>query len=320
MCRKLVAPVPVSSYFRTRNQQHCVLEDWVFILGMNADKKWRAYRPAMDDWLVLPPCPGDYTFHACDKESIIAGLNLLVVGQDGNGCVVWRFDTITTKWSTTPRMNTDRCLFGSASFEQCAYVAGGSCNGKLLKSVERYNPETDSWELLPDLHTGRKSCSGFVMDGKFHVIGGQENGGKKITSGESFDTVTKTWTLIEDMWPASFVTSSVATPPFVAVVNNQLYAINVKENMLMLYDKRRNYWNYLEKIPHRAENTYGWGLDFKAVGDELFVIGGVRDPGLYMQAIHAYNRKSEGNQRWRFVTDSPLPIGGFIGKLAIHHL
>ncbi|KAL2623752.1 hypothetical protein R1flu_007997 [Riccia fluitans] len=316
VCKKWKAYLLGPELYKARRQQR-VREDWVFILGMNADKKWRAYRPAMDDWVVIPPCPSDYTFDSCDKESMVAGLNLMVLGQGGNGYVVWRFDTIRSEWSTTPRMNTDRCLFGSASFGECAYFAGGSCNGMLLKSVERYNSETDSWELLSDMHTERKSCSGFVMDGKFYVIGGQQNSNKKISSGESYDPSTKTWTLIEDMWPASFVASSQVAPPLVAVVNNQLYAINIIENMLMSYDKQRNQWNFLEKVPHRAENTNGWGLGFKAVGDELFVIGGARGPGLFLPAIHAYSPSAEGTHRWRFVTDLRLPTSGFISNCAV---
>lgn len=101
-------------------------------------------RPTVNDWVVIPPCPSDFVFHSCDKESMVAGLNLMVLGQGGDGYVVWRFDTIRSAWSTTPKMHTDRCLFGSASFGQFAYFAGGTSRRSLLKSVERYNSEADS--------------------------------------------------------------------------------------------------------------------------------------------------------------------------------
>ncbi|KAG6547739.1 hypothetical protein Mapa_010552 [Marchantia paleacea] len=316
VCKKWKAYLLGPELYKARRLQS-VREDWVFILGVtNVDKKWRAYRPTVNDWVVIPPCPSDFVFDSCDKESMVAGLNLMVLGQGGDGYVVWRFDTIRSAWSTTPKMHTDRCLFGSASFGQFAYFAGGTSRGSLLKSVERYNSETDSWELLPDMNTERKCCSGFVMDGKFHVIGGQQHS-VILNSGEVYDPATKTWNLIKDMWPKKFVPSTQVAPPLVAVLNNQLYGINIIENMLMSYDKEKNQWQLLEKVPHRAENTNGWGLGFKAVGDELFVIGGARGVGLFLPQIHAYSPKAEGSERWRFVTDLHLPTSGFIYNCAI---
>lgn len=294
-----------------------VKEDWVFILGMNVDKKWRAFRPTVNDWIVVPPCPSDYVFDSCDKESMVAGLNLLVLGQGGEGYVIWRFDTIKSVWSTTPKMHTDRCLFGSSTFGEFAYFAGGTSRGTILKSVERYNSETDSWESLPDMNTERKSCSGFVMDGKFHVIGGQQQKETILHSGEVYDPVTKTWTQIEGMWPQAFVPSTQVAPPLVAVLNNELYGINIIENMLMRYDKQSGQWHLLEKVPHRAENTNGWGLGFKAVGDELYVIGGARGPGQFLPAIHAYRPRTDDGEKWRYVTDLRQPTSGFIYNCAV---
>lgn len=293
-----------------------VKEDWVFILGVNVDKNWSAFRPTLNDWIVIPPCPSDYVFDSCDKESTVAGLNLLVLGQGGDGYVIWRFDTIKSVWSTTPKMHTDRCLFGSSSFGEYAYFAGGTSRGTILKSVERYNSETDSWELLPDMNTERKCCSGFVMDGKFHVIGGLQQKDIILHSGEVFDPVTKTWTQIEGMWPQSFVPSTQVAPPLVAVLNNELYGINIIENMLMHYNKELKQWHLLEKVPHRAENTNGWGLGFKAVGDELYVIGG-RGPGQFLPEIHAYRPSVDEGDKWRFVTELWLPTSGFIYNCAV---
>lgn len=291
-------------------------EDWVFILGNNVDKNWRAFLPEVGSWVMLPSCPSDYTFDSCDKESMVAGLNLLVLGQNKDGFVIWKFDTIQSKWSTTPRMNTDRCMFGSATFGQHAYFAGGTSFGKVLKSVERYDSEANSWESVADMNHDRKACSGFVMDGKFHVIGGHvEN--VLLSSGEAYDPQTGTWTVIEGMWPQEFVPSMTVSPPLVAVLNNQLYAINIIQNMLMLYNKEFNRWLMLEKVPFRAENTNGWGLGFKAVGDELFVIGGARGSGQFLPKIHAYKPRVDEGETWRHVTDLKIPTNGFIYNCAV---
>ncbi|CAM6100677.1 unnamed protein product [Calypogeia fissa] len=294
-----------------------VREDWVFLLGLNVDKNWRAFRPDVGDWVSIPSCPSDYTFDSCDKESMVAGLNLLVLGQNKDGYVIWKFDTISCTWSTTPRMNTDRCMFGSATFGKYAYFAGGTSRGTILKSVERYDSETNSWESLAEMNHDRKACSGFVMDGKFHVIGGHVSNNVLISSGEAYDPLTGTWTVIEGMWPNQFVPNTQVSPPLVAVLNNQLYAINIIHNMLMLYDKGQNAWRMLEKVPFRAENTNGWGLGFKSVGDELFVIGGARGPQHFLPKIHAYKPRTDEGDTWRHVTDLKIPTNGFIYNCAV---
>lgn len=293
-----------------------VRESWVFILGTNVDKNWRAFRPDVGDWVSIPLCPSDYIFDSCDKESMVAGLNLLVLGQNKGGYVIWKFDTISCQWSTTPRMNTDRCMFGSATFGKYAYFAGGTSRGTFLKSVERYDSETNSWESLAEMNFDRKACSGFVMDGKFHVIGGHVTT-SILSSGEAYDPVTGTWTVIEGMWPNEFVPNTQVSPPLVAVLNNQLYAINIIHNMLMVYDKERNSWEMLEKLPHRADTTNGWGLGFKSVGDELFVIGGARGPVQFLPKIHAYKPRTDGGETWRHVTDLKIPTNGFIYNCAV---
>ncbi|BBN03170.1 hypothetical protein MPTK1_2g21350 [Marchantia polymorpha subsp. ruderalis] len=84
--------------------------------------------------------------------------------------------------------------------------------------------------------------------------------------------MTKRWTLIERMWPRAFAPSATGAPPLVAVLNNELFAINILENRLMIYEKDLNLWHLLEAIPERGQNVSGWGLGFKAVGSELFVI------------------------------------------------
>lgn len=134
------------------------------------------------------------------------------------------------------------------------------------------------WEGIPDMHVARKECSGFIMDSCFWVIGGIDARREALTSGERYDPNTQSWTLIENQWPG-FATRPQPhpAPPLVAVVYDQLYALDAYHNQLKAYDKLTNEWSTLDVVPHRAEDSTGWGLGFKAVGGELWVIGG-KDP------------------------------------------
>ena len=75
----------------------------------------------------------------------------------------------------------------------------------------------------------RTLFSGCYMDGKFYVIGGTGDKGD-LTCGEVYDSDNRTWGIIENMkpsWDRDVVTHA---PPPMAVVNNELYALEASTN------------------------------------------------------------------------------------------
>ncbi|KAJ0103176.1 hypothetical protein Patl1_05606 [Pistacia atlantica] len=102
------------------------------------------------------------------------------------------------------RMNSPRCLFGSASLGERAILVGGcDLEGNILSSAKMYNSETQTWKILPSINKPRKMSSGVFMDGKFYVIGGIGGPDSKLsTYGEEFYLETETWTKIPNMSPA----------------------------------------------------------------------------------------------------------------------
>ncbi|KAG7950146.1 hypothetical protein I3843_13G097600 [Carya illinoinensis] len=154
-------------------------------------------------------------------------------------------------------MNRSRCLFGSSSLGSISIAAGGS-----------------------DKHGNIVLC--FFMDGKLYVIGGMLNPTVPLTCGEEYDLQTKKWRKIEDMYPLS--NGATQAPPLVAVVDNQLYAIEHLTNM-----------DVLRRLPVRANLANGWDLAFKACGEELLVVGGQRGPEGEGIVLNSWCPKSEVN-------------------------
>jgi hypothetical protein len=146
------------------------------------------------------------------------------------------------------------------------------------KQIASSYPIVGRWEVLPDMIMERKECSGFIMEGCFCVIGGIDEKDMALTSGEFYDPRIGAWTLVPNQWPgfSQWATEHPA-PPLVAVMANQLYALDASNNHLKKYDKATNLWVSLDVVPHRSPQSSGWGLGFKAVGQELWVIGG-RNP------------------------------------------
>ncbi|XP_010527889.1 PREDICTED: F-box/kelch-repeat protein SKIP11-like [Tarenaya hassleriana] len=271
--------------YRLRRQNGFV-EHWVYFSCQLLE--WVAFDPVSRKWMQLPTMPSSVIFMCSDKESLAVGTDLLVFGKDHSSHVIYRYDLLTNSWSSGMRMNSPRCLFGSASLGEIAILAGGcDSQGKILNSAEMYNSEHQTWTTLPRMNKPRKMCSGVFMDGKFYVIGGiGGNDSKPLTCGEEYDLDTKKWTEIPEMSPPrsnaareSEMPAAAEAPPLVAVVNNQLYAADHTDMEVRKYDKERRKWFTVGRLPERADSVNGWGLAFRACGERLIVIGGPKNSG-----------------------------------------
>lgn len=251
----------------------------------------------------FPKIRRDDCFHYAHKESLVVGSELLVFGCELFDFAIWKYSLVQNNWAKCEGMKHRRCLFGSGSLGSIAIIAGGSDkNGNVLKSAELYDSLTGRWEILPNMHSPRRSCSGFFMDGKFYVIGGMTSSTDSLTCGEEFDIQTRKWRKIEGMYPN--VNRAAQAPPLVAVVNNQLYAVEYLTNMVKKYDKKKNSWEVLGRLPVRADSSNGWGLAFKARGEELLVVGGHRGPEGESIVLSSWAPKSgfkDGTLDWKVI-------------------
>lgn len=302
-------------------QQMGVIEHWVyFSCGL---LEWEAFDPSHRRWMHLPRMPSNDCFMLSDKESLAVGTELLVFGMEITSHVIYRYSILTNTWSSGMRMNTSRCLFGSASLGEIAILAGG-CDprGNILDSAELYNSETGTWLALPNMNKARKMCSGVFMDGKFYVIGGIGVGNSKsLTCGEVYDLKKMKWTLIPDMFLApnggaegTEAPAAAEAPPLVAVVNNVLYAADYAQKEVRRYDKERNLWITIGRLPEQAVSMNGWGLAFRACGHRLIVIGGPRALGEGMIELNSWV-PNEGPPQWDLLATKQC--GSFVYNCAV---
>ncbi|KAK6163300.1 hypothetical protein DH2020_000164 [Rehmannia glutinosa] len=234
-----------SGYLYELRRQLGIVEHSVYMVC--DPRGWEAFDPFRNKWMRLPKIPCDDCFNYADKESLAVGSELLVFGRELFEFAIWNLGSI-------------------------AIVAGGSDkNGNVLKSAELYDSLTGKWEMLPSMHSPRRLCSGFFMDGRFYVIGGMSSPTDSLTCAEEFNLKTRKWTKIEGMYPN--VNRAAQAPPLVAVVKNQLYAVEYLTNMVKKYNKEKHSWDELGRLPVRADSSNGWGLAFKSCGEALLVVG-----------------------------------------------
>lgn len=279
-----------------------IMEHWIYFSC--ALLEWEAYDPFRRRWMHLPRMASNECFMCSDKESLAVGVELLVFGKELRSHVIYRYSLLTNSWTSGMRMNAPRCLFGSASLGEIAILAGGcDSEGGILDSAELYNSETQTWETLPSMKKARKMCSGVFMDGKFYVIGGIGGSDSKLlTCGEEYNLQTRTWTEIPNMSPGrstqgSEMPAAAEAPPLVAVVNDELYAADYADMEVKKYDKVRKLWLTIGRLPERAMSMNGWGLAFRACGNRLIVIGGLRTHGEGFIELNSWV-PSEGPPQW----------------------
>lgn len=298
-----------------------IIEHWVYFSCSLLE--WDAFDPISRRWMHLPRMPSNDCFMCSDKESLAVGTELLVFGKEITSHVIYRYSILTNTWYSGMNMNTPRCLFGSASLGEIAILAGG-CDprGNILKVAELYNSEKGTWETLPSMKKARKMCSGVFMDGKFYIVGGiGEGNSKSLTCGEVYDLKTRTWTEIPNMFPgrnggAGAIEAPAATeaPPLLAVVNNVLYAADYAQKELRKYDKEMNSWVTIGRLPEQATSTNGWGLAFRACGDQLIVLGGPRALGGGVIELNSW-APSEGPPQWDLLARKQS--GSFVYNCAV---
>ncbi|KAJ0486739.1 putative kelch-type beta propeller [Helianthus annuus] len=257
-----------NGYLYELRKQLGIVEHWVYMVC--DPRGWEGYDPVSKNWMRLPKIPCDECFNHADKESLAVGGELLVFGRELFEFAIWKYSLVRRCWV--------KCEGGSDQ------------NGNILSSAELYDSSTGKWEMLPNMHSPRRLCSGFFMDGKFYVIGGMTNPNDSLTCGEEFDLKTRKWRKIDGMYPN--VNRAAQAPPLVAVVSDELYAVEYLSNMVKKYDKVNNSWGVLGRLPVRADSSNGWGLAFKACGERLLVVGGQRGPEGETIVLNSWSPKS----------------------------
>ncbi|KAL1060794.1 hypothetical protein V6Z11_1Z069400 [Gossypium hirsutum] len=270
-------------------QQMGIVEHWVYF-SCNL-LEWEAFDPIHRQWMHMPKMQAYECFMYSDKESLAVGTQLLIFGKEIMYPIVYKYIILTHTWTTEMRMHTPRCLFASSSLGEIRFIAGGcDLRGNILSSAELYNSETGRWETIPRMNKARRMCSAVFMEGKFYVIGGiGVESLKTITSVEVYDLKTKTWT---------------EAPPLVAVVNDVLYVADHVLKQVKKYDKEKNLWVTVGPFPERTTSINGWGIAFRAYGDQLMIIGGPRVLGAGFVEIN-YWVPNEGPVEWNLVARKP---------------
>ena len=176
------------------------------VLGTN-----EVYDPATNNGRAARRCPWRATTRSA-ASSTARSTSSAGAPATGSSCrpptpTSWRNTTpISNTWSVPKeRMPTARSGGASGSDGRRIYVAGGEVTTKDLvgafKSVEAYDPLTNSWMTLPSMPMPRHGIAGGVIGNRFHLVSGMMQSAGALTF---LDPTLSTHTAMHDILELQF--------------------------------------------------------------------------------------------------------------------
>ncbi|KAM8886293.1 uncharacterized protein AB9W97_013470 [Spinachia spinachia] len=134
---------------------------------------------------VADPPPKD-AFN--DKMFMVGGWT-----RDDPSCLVEQFSAECNEWRAAARVVNSRGRVAVGTLDGQIYAVGGADHVRCYSSVERYNPDADSWSTdVASLSGPRSGVSVAAMGGYLYAIGGHD-GLSATNTVERYDPRTNTW-------------------------------------------------------------------------------------------------------------------------------
>jgi N-acetylneuraminic acid mutarotase len=127
------------------------------------------YDPISDTWTQKGDMPVPNRGFASVSAS---NGKIYVIGGLGLSNLVWEFDPVADTWVQKASMPTRRDILGAAEVKNgLIYAAGGESWGP-SRTVEAYNPATDSWVAATSLAGARRGLAVAAVHKFVYAIGG----------------------------------------------------------------------------------------------------------------------------------------------------
>ncbi|XP_061184216.1 kelch-like protein 3 [Saccostrea echinata] len=181
-------------------------------------------------------------------------------------------------WRKLTPLRTARHQHALCVFDGCIYAIGGlGRNNRILKSVECYNPSTNSWHFLKSLTTARAGACAAELNGNIFVAGGfgyrQDGSNIIFDSVECYHPFTNRWTAKGSLRygrchaTMTSIGNSLYLSGGLAIDRKSSAALSVQD--VDLYDTNKDSWmllTYMDKARHSAASFTS--------GNKMYLIGG----------------------------------------------
>ncbi|NXW83670.1 NS1BP protein, partial [Alopecoenas beccarii] len=201
------------------------------------------YEPEIDDWTPVP----ELRTNRCNAGVCALNGKLYIVGgSDPYGQKGLKNSGVAFWWGC----NCWCLIVGRHQSAVCElggylYIIGGAESWNCLNSVERYNPENNTWTLIAPMNVARRGAGVAVRDGKLFVGGGFD-GSHAVSCVEMYDPAKNEWKMMASM-------TTPRSNAGITTVANTIYAVggfdgNEFLNTVEVYNPESNEWSPYTKI------------------------------------------------------------------------
>ncbi|XP_052737831.1 uncharacterized protein LOC112047458 [Bicyclus anynana] len=285
----------------------------------NTGKDICRFDPVTNSWDLVGELPEPRHHHSV---AFLRGRVFLVGGADpreddlrGKSVVVstvWSYEPVTRSWYSESGLAIPRKNFGLVVHRMALYAIGGQDKkGRVLRSVEKFDPKTGSWSEVRAMSTARMAAAATKYRDYIWVAGGMTGEKRRpvCISVECYSSKTNQWTEIHSLrFPRCFAT--------LFSMNDKLYIIGGAGKVS---DKDKtpssvgalDVWNWKERQwkleTEMSIPRHGHALAY--LGTQLIIIGGVTT--IYMRALSNVESFCCERGAWiRGVANLPAPLSG----------
>lgn len=212
------------------------------------------------------------------------------------------------RWQPRNKLPEPRAGHAVATYENKIYTIGGDAVGGVSASVQRYDPEADSWNTLMEKNTAVSDIHAAVLGGKIYVPGGRLASGGVTDILEVYDPLTDSW---EEAAPIPVALSGYAS----AAYEGRLYLFGgwdgvYPRNDVYVYTPGDNStagdWARLSAMPTSR------GFAGAAVsGEKIYIVGGIDEHGDIMDITEIYVPALDENGSDPWSEGIPMPAGRY---------
>jgi len=241
--------------------------------------------PCTNVWKQLAALPFAVSKHGL----VVSGQNKMYMSggeyPDGSASqAFWRFDPVLDIWQEMASMQTPRSELGLAMLDGHVFAVGGWEGSSRLDSVERYDPETNTWSPVASLKMAVTSPAVVAHEGCLYVSGGAIlEDGDGIELVQRYDSKSGEWTEVAGMLIPRSGSAACLLGGYIYVIGGW-HASTENTNKVERYDIQKNIWNFVSPM---IERRYRPGV--AVLGGKIYVLGGEEGWDHYHDTIECYD-------------------------------
>ncbi|KAG5199898.1 hypothetical protein JEQ12_006377 [Ovis aries] len=236
-----------------------------------------AYHPDSRRWTPLPSLPGyaRSEFATCTLRN-----DIYVSGGHINSRDVWMFSSHLHTWIKVASLRRGRWRHKMAVVQGQLFVVGGFDGLRRLRSVERYDPFSNTWASVAPLPEAVSSAAVAPCAGRLYVIGGAGQDGVSTNKVQCFDSKEDRWSLRS---PAPFSQRCLDA----VSLENTIYVVGGLMSKIFTYDPGTDVWGEAAVLPSPVESCGVTVCDGK-----VHILGGRDDHGESTDRVFTFDPSS----------------------------